>query len=97
MSIKRSSTRARPPLPANPPAPNPRFSTDLHDPPFWQSGLMFGDKIQRLCTLSPQKAQAIHVLVDLALREVWWQTARTSEGLSQLLTLTRDSDEGRDQ
>jgi hypothetical protein len=68
----------------------------VHDPPFWQSGLMFGDKIQRLCTLAPQKAQAIHVLVDLALREVWWQTARTSEGLAQLLTLTRDSDEGRD-
>jgi len=85
--VRRATSSARP-------APTPRFSTDLHDPPFWQSGLMFGDKIQRLCALAPQKAQAIHVLVDMALREVWWQTARTSDGLTRLLTLTRD-DEGR--
>ena len=74
------------------PARAPQFSADQHDPPFWQSGLMFGDKINRLCALAPDKAQAIHVLVDLALRETWWQTARTSDGLATLLALTRDSE-----
>jgi len=88
--------RVRQASPSTPPAPNPRFSTDVHDPPFWQSGLGFDAKIRQLCVLSPQNAQAIHVLVDLALREVWWQTARTSHGLARLLALARDNDEGRD-
>jgi hypothetical protein len=57
-----------------PPSPV-RFSTDPHDPPYWPIGLMAIEKIHLLADVSPAQFQAIHVLVDAALREKWRRLA----------------------
>lgn len=77
-----------------PPARSP-FSSDPNDPPFWPVGQMFIEKVERLAVLSPQKTQALHAIVDSVLRETWWQTARTPDGLQQLLALSGDCDRAK--
>ena len=53
------------------PSPRVTFSTDPHDPPYWPVGLMAIEKIDLLSTASPSTFQALHTLVDFALRDVW--------------------------
>lgn len=52
--------------------PSVKFSTDPHDPPYWPVGLMAIEKIELLARVSAAaRFQAVHVLVDSALREEW--------------------------
>ncbi len=48
-----------------------RFSTDPHDPPYWPVGLTALEKIEALAKVAPAEFQAVHLLVDNALREAW--------------------------
>jgi hypothetical protein len=53
------------------PSPRVTFSTDPHDPPYWPVGLMAIEKIDLLAKAEPAQFQAVHTLVDFALREAW--------------------------
>lgn len=67
-------------------ATTPNFA----NPPFWPSGpraMTFTEKVQMLATLAPEKVDAFHTIIDSVLREEWWATARTDDGLARLAAL----------
>jgi hypothetical protein len=53
---------------------------------------MFIEAFRRLGILSPQAAQAIHVLTDLALRNEWRRISLTPGGLERLRALVGDDE-----
>jgi putative methyltransferase (TIGR04325 family) len=56
-----------------------RFSGDKNDPPYWPQGLMAIENIDLLGTVSSDRFQALHGLVDQVLREEVWRTLSHAE------------------
>lgn len=67
-----------------------RTSANLADPPLWPTGhaaMTFTEKVNKLATLAPAQINALHAVIDSLLREAWWATARTDDGLALLAHL----------
>lgn len=71
-----------------------KTTANLANPPLWPHGprtMTFTEKITMLCALAPDKIDAVHVLIDSVLREEWWATARTDDGLTRLAFLLEET------
>jgi len=76
------------------PAPEPE-RPPFADPPFWPADLGLPEQVAALERLAPEKARALQTLVETILREVYWQTARTQDGLRTLVSVLTRKEQNR--
>jgi hypothetical protein len=92
MSKKKTAARQTPAPPLG--RPFVKTTPNFADPPLWPHGpraMTFTEKVHMLCALSPDKTQALHMLIDSVLRDEWWATARTDDGLNRLAFLVEEA------